>query len=459
LSYNETPGNEGSRWWHIGREISLRYESSVIQMGSPPSRAEVRQAEEDGRPMHYDPYPVRLETVIDILASYNSISQGEWLRAQELPEHIRLDERALGDMGIVLMPGLLGPEECEEEGRLCWHVVTHEDDDSSQMGRIVAWELSSGEAFVEFWLGECPDVRMFYETRERIDQDIEYTAAIIVRKLGYKSGLEVAVEATLEELDECLREFHSARSEKGWCWSTDPTTGAPVFTRLALCPGGVVFEGGQVWCVEAPNICSDAGSAAQFCTIGAGPLPGLGDGLSVSCWPDWNKEETPVSYRQYVGELMGEFQRRAIIRDLPAWLTEPEHTEPPAAAGEDTGNLAAEQGQTEPAPPAKDGAGTRIRLTDRTRRKAGLFKSIKHAHPKWDQARVADEATDEVQRQLKDTHPDWSEESIRMEVVDKFGKDIFDAEDVRNAYRTMRRAYPEQAEEWTWKRADRIRDR
>jgi len=56
--------------WRRNRENTLRrYESSIIRMGYPPSKAEVRKAEEDGIPMHYDSHPVRLETVTDIRAA------------------------------------------------------------------------------------------------------------------------------------------------------------------------------------------------------------------------------------------------------------------------------------------------------------------------------------------------------------------------------------------------------
>jgi hypothetical protein len=42
------------------------------------------------------------------------------------------------------------------------------------MGRIVAKHMSSGETLIEFWLGDFPDVYMFYEMRQKIEGEIAY---------------------------------------------------------------------------------------------------------------------------------------------------------------------------------------------------------------------------------------------------------------------------------------------
>jgi len=370
LPYHETHSTGDPRWWSVREEIRLRQESSVIVgMGIPPrgpqpwqaerdGEAQVRQAEKDGKPMHCDTYPVRLDTVRDVLAQYHRTSQEEWQRARELPEYVRRDPRELGNMGIRRMPGLLGPEQGGETGPLCWRVAIHGNEDPAQVGRIVAWELSSGEAFVEFWLGGFPDFSMFREMKDMAVQDIEYRAFWMVEKMTFESILQIQVEATLEDLDRCLREFHLARAQKGWYWGTDPRTGKVVLTSLALCPGGVVCQGTQIWCVEALDVRFATEVPAPFCAIGAGPLPSpndeAGDELGVICWPDWNKVKTPASYRKYLGELMVEFQRRAFIRDLPAWLTEAERMEAPETAREIRAEPAAEVAQTETLPVKED---------------------------------------------------------------------------------------------------------
>jgi len=252
-------------------------------------------------------------------------------------------------MGIELMPRLLGPDEGKEKGRLCWRVATPGDDDPAQMGQIVAWERPSGEAFVEFWLGDFPDIGMFHEMKDMVVQNIEYRAFSMVEKLTYESILQIQVEVTLQELDECLRELHAARAEQAWSWSSSPTPGKAVRTRLALCPGGVVFQGGQIWYVEALDLSSETELATPFCTIGAGPRPGLDDWRSVICWPDW-REVVPAPYPEYLWALTGEFQQRGIIQDRPVWLTEPERVKIPRTARQTTAEPAAGVGQTEALP-------------------------------------------------------------------------------------------------------------
>jgi len=61
-----------------------------------------------------------------------------------------------------------------------------------------------------------------------------------------------------------------------------------------------------------------------------------------------------------------------------------------------------------------------------------------------------------VFRRLKEEHPEWTQERVAMEACEELRENVT-GETVRRAYRLMRRAYPDQADEWTWERADRIR--
>ena len=60
-------------------------------------------------------------------------------------------------------------------------------------------------------------------------------------------------------------------------------------------------------------------------------------------------------------------------------------------------------------------------------------------------------------KHLKDAHPGWTYYRVAMEAAFRLQADNLTAETVRNAYRAMKRAYPDQAEEWTWERSDRVR--
>jgi len=124
---------------------------------------EIRKAEKDGTPMHYDSYPpaASLEVVTDTISYLNDMWQEEWLSARELPEYVLRDRNALIDMGITLMPRLLGPNQCEEEGQVYWNVTKHDNYDPALMGCIKAKQLSSGKTFIEYWLSGFPDRRMF----------------------------------------------------------------------------------------------------------------------------------------------------------------------------------------------------------------------------------------------------------------------------------------------------------
>jgi len=350
LQYYETLSTWDSEWWFIKEEIRGRAESSTITgCGIPPLGPQVTQAkEEDDRSMDYDSYPVRLQTVAHILAQYDRVSQKEWQRVQAQPEYVRRHPGAVewARPG----PRLLGPDKDDQKGQLCWRVAAPGDDHPAHMGRIVAWEWPSGETLVEFHLDGFPDADEFYGLKRAVEEEVNDRAYWMVEKMT-RSALEIQVEATFEDLDGCLRKFHLARAEKGWCWGTNPMTGQAVFTRLALCPGGLVCRGAQIWCVEALDILSRAGLPVQFCTIGAAPLPAPydeeSDGLSVMFWPDWNQEKTSPSYREYIGKLMDEFEERGIIQDRPLWLTQPERMEVPETASTTMAEPAAQVAQTE----------------------------------------------------------------------------------------------------------------
>lgn len=62
-----------------------------------------------------------------------------------------------------------------------------------------------------------------------------------------------------------------------------------------------------------------------------------------------------------------------------------------------------------------------------------------------------------VFRRLKEEHPEWTQERVAMKACEELKVENLTGDSVRNAYRLMRRAYPDQADEWTWERADRIR--
>jgi hypothetical protein len=163
----------------------------------------------------------------------------------------------------------------------------------------------------------------------------------IIEKMGYKSSLKLIVETTLKELNQCLMKFHSMRPEKGWMWATAPTTGKTLFTRLEMHTDGVSCLNSQIWYVEALDVPCHDELGTPFCIISASPSPGWSDDdsmLDVNCWPDWNKGDTPLSYREYLTALLGESRQRGMIKHLPKWLTELEPTQPlvSASVGEGT---------------------------------------------------------------------------------------------------------------------------
>lgn len=160
-------------------------------------------------------------------------------------------------------------------------------------------------------------------------------------KMGYESTLELVARATLGELGCCLEKFHSTRAEKRWIYKTIPTLGETLCTRLRVHTDSVSCLGGQIWYVEALDVHSDDELGTPFCIISASPLRGRSDSnvLNANCWPDWNKGDTPLSYREYLTALLGESRQREMIKHLPEWLTEPERTEPPLPTGDGTVDL------------------------------------------------------------------------------------------------------------------------
>lgn len=163
----------------------------------------------------------------------------------------------------------------------------------------------------------------------------------ITEKMGYESSLKLVARATLGELGCCLEKFHSARAEKGWICKTIPTLDETLCTRLRVHTDGVSCLNSQIWYVEALDVPSHDELGTPFCIIRASPSPGWSDDdnvLDVNCWPDWNKGDTPLSYREYLTALLGESQQRGMIKHPPKWLTELERTQPlvSASVGEGT---------------------------------------------------------------------------------------------------------------------------
>jgi hypothetical protein len=175
-------------------------------------------------------------------------------------------------------------------------------------------------------------------------------------EMGYDSGLEILVETTLAELNQCLHEFHSVRSAKGWAYSDAPTIRKTLYTSLAVHTDGVSCLGRQIWYVEAADLRADDDARMPFCIISGAQAPGWADDdvLSLNFWPDWNKGHTPLSYRDYLAELLDEFKHRGIIKRLPGWLTQPEPIEPPTPATGCLTDSARQQVQSQAPPHAAD---------------------------------------------------------------------------------------------------------
>ena len=199
-------------------------------------------------------------------------------------------------------------------------------------------ELLTGMGWVFPAVAGGSEARRVRATTEKIEA--------IRAKMGYESGLQLLVEATLGELDRCLRAFHETRSAKGWIYDDAPTLGKTRFTRLAVRTDGVSCLGGQIWYVEALDVPSDDESGTPFCIITASPSPGWSGNnvLSVNCWPDWNKGDTPASYQEYLAKILGEFKQCGIIECLPEWLAGPERVELPIPAGDGAIDLSPTEG-------------------------------------------------------------------------------------------------------------------
>jgi hypothetical protein len=155
--------------------------------------------------------------------------------------------------------------------------------------------------------------------------------------MGYKSSLDVVIEATLTELGECIREFHKKREGHLFVWDTVSSIGKTLFTRLAVSnnpvlgcgdtPGPSDYE--WTWTIEALDV--PAPEQAVFCHITASKMPGwvnaLGEVLELNFWPDWTSEgysDTAYvqSYKGYLSLLLSELGQLGMIQQFPEWLEE-----------------------------------------------------------------------------------------------------------------------------------------
>jgi hypothetical protein len=160
--------------------------------------------------------------------------------------------------------------------------------------------------------------------------------------MGYRSTLDVVIQATLTEVGECIREFHSRRKDELFVWDTVPSIGKTLFTRLAVCnnpslgcgdtptPDACEWE----WTMQALDVI--APEQAVFCIITASTMPGwinaFGDVLNLNFWPDWSLGGSPddsghdQSRKKSAAMLLGEFRQRGMIQQFPEWLGEEEET-------------------------------------------------------------------------------------------------------------------------------------
>jgi len=155
------------------QEIIDRFTHTIRGPGSP-GRApqEIRQAEAHGKPMHFESYPIFMQDFTAILSYLDQAWHHQWLPARELPEYVRQDKRALMDMDIFPAPRILGPNQGEQDQSISWDVAKQDTDDPDLMGHIVTRQLSSGETFVEFWLGGFPDLDTFDDMRCDIEEEM-----------------------------------------------------------------------------------------------------------------------------------------------------------------------------------------------------------------------------------------------------------------------------------------------
>ncbi len=163
------------------QQITKRFTHTVRGCGlAGIDLARIRQAEENGKPIYYESYPISLQDFAAILSGLDQVWRCDWLPARELPEYVRRDKRALLDMGIYPMPRLLGPYRREQDQSISWNVAAQDTDDPDLMGHIAARQLSSGETFVEFWLEGFPDFHVFADMRCDIEEEM---ARILLARL------------------------------------------------------------------------------------------------------------------------------------------------------------------------------------------------------------------------------------------------------------------------------------
>jgi hypothetical protein len=124
-------------------------------------------------------------------------------------------------------------------------------------------------------------------------------------------------------------------------------------------------------------------------------------------------EHLVTSLQQSLSQTTAQVAPSHDSTEKPVYL-EPSHTDPPYPTQADTAN-----------DPANSTPKKKIR--DKTRKRAELFKSIKDKNPELTQEAVAMRA---------------------MEVAKLRKGDVYSAEDVRNAYRSM---------EWEWQKGERTR--
>jgi hypothetical protein len=155
------------------QEIIDRFTHTIRGLGSPGrTPQEIRQTEAHGKPMHFESYPISLQDFTAILSYLDQEWHHHWLPARELPEYVRQDKRALMDMEIFPAPRILGPNQGEQDQLISWDVAEQDTDDPDLMGCIVTRQLSSGETFVEFWLGGFPDLDTFDDMRCDIEEEM-----------------------------------------------------------------------------------------------------------------------------------------------------------------------------------------------------------------------------------------------------------------------------------------------
>ena len=155
--------------------------------------------------------------------------------------------------------------------------------------------------------------------------------------MGYKSSLDIVVQATLTQLDECIREFHGTRGSERYVWDAVASIGKTLDTRLEIRNDPNSSSRDQpiptdyqwTWTIAAVDVMSPG--QAVFCYITADSMPGwinaFGDVLNLNFWPDWTTEESRgdsayvKSYQRYISLLLEELRCHGMIQQFPTWLS------------------------------------------------------------------------------------------------------------------------------------------